>query len=189
MKKLYSLVAAVVLMSGCSYQNEAIELSAYKPQYLGQTAQDQNSVSFLSVTDARDDKTSIGYIEANGVVTSKFYSYVDFASRYKEAITSAMQAGKFKLAKNPTEANTIIGVNIKTIQIVYNDTNKFDENLRGKIVVEVTRTKGDKTLVQTITQQEGKWIKPSYTSKDIEPLLDSLFTDSINTIGSKLDAQ
>ena len=186
MKKLYSLVAAVVLMSGCSYKNEAIELSAYKPQYLGKTPQDQNSISFVSVTDGRDDKTSIGYVEANGVVTSKFYSYVDFASRYKEAIASAMQAGKFNVAKNAAQANEIIGVNIKTIQIVYNDTNKFDENLRGKIVVEVTRTKGDKTLVQTITQQEGKWIKPSYTSKDIEPLLDSLFTDSINSIEAKL---
>lgn len=189
MKKLYSLVAVAVLMNGCSYKNEALELSAYKPQYLGQTTQDTKSISYLSVTDGRDDKSSIGYVEANGQVREKLYSYVDFAVRYKEGLTTALQSAKFNLTPNASDANASISVKIKEIRIVYNDTNKFDENLHGKIVVEVTLTKGGKTIVQTITQQEGKWIKPSYTSKDIEPLLDSLFTDSINLISAKLAAQ
>ena len=189
MKKLYSLVAAVVLLSGCSYKNEAIELSSYKAQYLGKTTGDTNSISLLSVTDTREDKTSIGHVEANGQVTVKLYSYVDFTDKYSEGLTNVLRAAKFNLTKNPADANTTISVKIKDIQIVYNDTEKFDENVHGKIVVEVTITKGDKTIVQTITQQEGKWIKPSYTSKDIEPLMYSLFTDSVNLIGSKLAAQ
>ncbi len=53
-------------------------------------------------------------------------------------------------------------------------------------MVEVTQTKGDKTLTQTFTQKQGKWIKPSYTTKDIEPFLYELFAGSINAIGSKL---
>lgn len=189
MKRIYSLVAAVVLMSGCSYKNEAIELSSYKTQSLNKTTQDPKSVSFLSVTDAREDKRSIGYVEANGQVTDKLYSYVDFADRYKEGLTNALQSSKFNMTRNPADANAIISVKIKDIQLVYNDTQKFDENLHGKIVVEVTLKKAGKTLVQTMTQQEGKWIKPSYTSKDVEPLLDSLFTDSINTIVDKLASQ
>jgi uncharacterized lipoprotein len=189
MKKLYSLVAVVVLMSGCSYKNEPIELSSYKAQYLGQMTQDTNSVSLLSVTDIREDKRSIGHVEANGQVTTKLYSYVDFANRYKEGLEYALKAAKINLTKNPADSDTTISVKIKDIQIVYNDTEKFDENLHGKIVVDVMIKKADKTIVQTVTQQEGKWIKPSYTSKDIEPLMYSLFTDSINLIVSKLAAQ
>jgi len=189
MKKLYSLVAAVILISGCSYKNDALELAPYKMQFLGKTSHDPNSILFLSVTDVRKDKTSIGYVEANGQITAKLYSNVDFENRYKEGLTEAFKAAKFNLVNNPVNANTTINVKIKEIHIIYNDTQKFDENLHGKIVVEVTVIKGDKTIVQTITQQEGKWIQPSYRSKDIEPLLYALFTDSIDLIESKLAAQ
>jgi uncharacterized lipoprotein len=189
MKQLYSLLAVIVLMTGCTYKNEAIELSPFKAQYLGRTTQDTNSISLLAVTDAREDKTSIGYVEANGYATTKLYSYVDFADKYREGLANVLKTAKFKLTNNAAEANTIISVKIKDIKMVYNDTNKFDENLHGKVVIEVTIKKADKTIVQTITQQQGIWIKPSYTSKDIEPLLYSIFIDSINLIGAKLAAQ
>lgn len=188
MNQLYSLVAVLVLMTGCSYKNEAIELPSFKAQYLGKTTQDKGNTLF-TVTDTREDKTSIGYVEANGYATTKLYSYVDFAEKYREGLTNVLKAAKFNLTNNVAEANTIISVDIKEIKIVYNDTNKFDENLHGKVVVEVTIKKADKTVVQTITQKQGLWIKPSYTSKDIEPLLYSIFIDSINLIGAKLASQ
>lgn len=186
MNKLYGLVAVIVLMTGCSYKNEAIELSSYKTQYMGKTAQDMNSFSLSSVTDTREDKTSIGYVEANGQVTAKLYSYVNFADRYRDGLTRVLTAAKFNLVNNSSDASTKIDVKIKDINLVYNDTNKFDENLNGKIIVEVTLTKADKVNVLTFTQKQGGWIKPSYTSKDLEPLLDTLFTDSIDDIVSKL---
>lgn len=186
MNKLYSLVAVVVLMSGCSYKNEAIELSSYKAHSLSKTIEDRNNISFLSVTDIREDKTSIGYVEANGQVTAKLYSYVDFADRYKEGLTTVLKTAMFNLVNNSVDANTKIDVKIKDIQLIYNDTDKLNENLHGKIVVEVTLTKADKVNVLTFTQKQGMWIKPSYTSKDVEPLLNTLFTDSIDDIVSKL---
>jgi uncharacterized lipoprotein len=186
MKKLYSLVAVIVLMSGCSYKNESIELSSYKTHTLSKTTEDRNNISFLSVTDIRDDKTSIGYVEANNQVTSKLYSYVNFADRYREGLTAVLKDAKFNLVNTPADANTKIDVKIKDIQLIYNDTDKFNENLHGKIVVEVTLTKADKVNVYTFTQKQGIWIKPSYTSKDVEPLLNTLFTDSIDDIVSKL---
>jgi uncharacterized lipoprotein len=186
MSKLYSLVAVVVLMTGCSYKNEAIELSSYKTQYLGKTAQDKNSISLSSVTDTREDKSTMGYVEANGQVTTKLYSYVNFADRYRDGLTKVLKDAKFNVVNNPTDANKKIDVKIKGIQLIYNDTNKFDQNLNGKIIVEVTLTKADKVDVLTFTQQQGTWIKPSYTSKDLEPFLDTLFTDSIDDIVSTL---
>ncbi|MGD9970142.1 MAG: YajG family lipoprotein [Sulfuricurvum sp.] len=190
MKKLYTLGAvAMILLTGCSYKNEAIELSSYKGQYLGKTTQDQRPVTLVSVTDARENKTSVGYVLANDVETDKLYSYVNFADRYKDALTTALGMAKFNLVQNPADAVETISVKIKDIQLIYNDTKKFDENLHGKVVVEVTLKKGDKTLVQTFTQAQGKWIQPSYTSKDIEPLLDTIFTDSVNDIVSKLTDQ
>lgn len=190
MKSLYGLAAlAMILMTGCSYKNEAIELSSYKGQYLGKTTQDKSPVSLVSVTDAREDKTSVGHVLANDVETAKLYSYVNFADRYKEALNSALHSAKFNLVQNPADAATVITVKIKDIQLIYNDTKKFDENLYGKVVVEVALKKADKTLVQTFTQAQGKWIQPSYTSKDIEPFLDTIFSDSVNDIVSKLAAQ
>lgn len=186
MKKLVSFVAAIVLITGCSYKNEAIELSAYKPHSLSKTTADRNNISFLTVTDIRADKTSIGYVEANGQVTTKLYSYVDFADRYKEGLTKVLKVAMFNLVNNAADANTKIDVKIKDIQLIYNDTDKLNENLHGKIVVEVTLTKADKVNVLTFTQKQGMWIKPSYTSKDVEPLLNTLFTDSIDDIVSKL---
>jgi len=186
MNKLYSLVVAVVLMTGCSYKNEAIELSAYKSDYLTKTTEDHNNISFLSVTDIRENKTSIGYVLVNGKVNTKLYSHVDFASRYTAGLTKVLTGAKFNLVNNPADANTKIDVKIKDIQLIYNDTDKFDKNLNGKIIVEVTLTKADKVNVFTFTQNQGTWIKPSYTSKDIEPLLNTLFTDSIDDIVSKL---
>lgn len=189
MKIVYSVVAVVVLMTGCSYKNEGVELSSNKIQYLGKTIQNPNSVSFLSVTDTREDKTSIGYVQANGIATTKLYSYVNFADRYREGLADALKAAKFNLVKDTATANTKIDVKIKDIKLIYNDTNKFDENLHGQVVVEVMLTKADKVNILTFTQKQGIWIKPSYSSKDIEPLLYTLFTDSINDIVSKLAVQ
>lgn len=186
MNKLYSLVAVVVLMSGCSYKNEAIELSSYKAHSLSTTTADRNNISFLSVSDMRADKSSIGYVEANAQVTAKLYSYTDFTDRYKEGLTKVLKDAKFNLVNNPADANTKIDVKIKDIQLIYNDTDKLNENLHGKIVVEVTLTKADQVNVLTFTQKQGMWIKPSYTSKDVEPLLNELFTNSIDDIVSKL---
>lgn len=186
MHKFYSLVASVVMLTGCSYKNDPIELSSYKTQYLGKTTQNMNSVSLSSVTDTRENKTSIGYVEANGHVTTKLYSYVNFADRYREGLARVLKLARFNLVNNPLDSDTKIDVKIKDIQLIYNDTNKFDENLQGKIIVEVTLTKADKVNVLTFTQKQGTWIKPSYTSKDIEPFLDTLFTDSIDDIVSTL---
>ena len=179
-------MAVVVLMTGCTFKNEAIELSSYKAHYLSKTTEDRNNISFLSVMDIREDKASVGHVLVNDKVDTKLYSHVDFADRYKEGLTRVLKAAQFNLVNNLADANTKIDVKIKDIQLIYNDTDKFNENLHGKIVVEVTLTKADKVNVLTFTQKQGIWIKPSYTSKDVEPLLNTLFTDSIDDIVSKL---
>lgn len=186
MNKLYSLVAIAVLMTGCTYKNEALELDAYKVNYVSKTIDDQNTISYLSVTDAREDKSSIGYVLVNDKVYTKLYSNVNFADRYRDGLTKVLKAGKFNLANDPADANRKIDVRIKEIKLIYNDTDKLNENLHGKIVVEVTLTKSDKVNVLTFTQKQGVWIKPSYTSKDLEPFLNRLYTDSIDDIVSKL---
>lgn len=186
MKKFYSLIAIVLFNTGCSYKNEAIELLAYKSHYLSKTTENRNNMTYLSVIDARKEKTSIGYVLVNDNVDTKFYSNVNFADRYKDGLTQALKAANFNLINDSSDANTKIEVSIKDIQLIYNDTDKFNENLHGRIVIEVTLTKADSVNVLSFTQKQGMWIKPSYTSKDVEPLLNTLFTESIDAIVSKL---
>lgn len=188
MFKLFTLITTIFLISGCSYNNEALELASYQNTYTGKTIPHDAS-SYLNVTDVRNDKTSIGYMEANGQVINKLYSHVDFSSRYQEGLSRALKSAGFNLIPNGADATRKLDVKIKEIQIIYNDTNKFDENLQGKIVVEVTHIKEGKTLMQTFTEKQSKWIKPSYTTKDIEPFFHTLYSSSVNAIASKLADQ
>ena len=186
MKNLSYLVVAALLLGGCSYKNEAIGLSSYKTVYNGNISNAHKSIYLTSVSDARDDKTSIGYVQANGQITTKLYSYTDFANKYKDGLNSALKMAQFNVEKNPDTNSINVDVKIKKIQLVYNDTKKFDENLQGQIKIEVTVTQGNKVVTQSFTQNRGVWIKPSYTSRDMEPLLYTLFSSSINDIVSKL---
>ncbi|KIM02789.1 MAG: hypothetical protein KU29_13720 [Sulfurovum sp. FS06-10] len=187
MKQGYLLaLVTMMVMTGCAYKNEAIELSSYKGQYVGRTTQDKTPIALISVTDVRPNPMYVGYVVSDNVATAKLYSYVNFADRYKEALNRALQAARFTMVQKPSDTTTLLTVAIKEIHLTYNDTKKLDENLHGKVVVEVTVKKGEKSLIRTFTQEQGKWIKPSYTSKDIEPFLDTLFVDNINQIVTKL---
>lgn len=186
MKKVISIVIAGFILGGCSYKNEAIALSSYKSQYKGALSTEHKTIDLVSVNDSRADKINIGYVQADGKPTIKLFSYEDFAGKYKDGLTSALKAAQFNQVQNASSADLKVDVKIKSIQLVYNDTKKFDENLHGKIVIEVTVTQGQKVTVQTFTQDQGIWIKPSFNSNDYEPLLYTLFANSINDIVSKL---
>ena len=186
MKNLCCLIVAVLLMGGCSYKNEAVSLSSYKSQYTGAISNTHKSIYLASVSDERVDKTSVGYVQANGKVATKLYSYTDFVNIYSEGLTSALKMAQFNVEKNP-DINTLkVDVKIRKIKLVYNDTKKLDENLNGQIVLDVIVTQGDKITTQTFTQNQGIWIQPSYSSKDVEPLLYKLFAGSVDDIVTKL---
>ena len=172
MKNLSYLIVAALLLGGCTYKNEAIGLSSYKTVYSGAMSNNHKSIYLASVSDERSDKTSIGYVQANGKKTTLLYSYADFAGKYKDGLNSALRMAQFNVEQK--------------VELVYNDTKKFDENLHGKILIDVTVKQGNKVTTQSFTQNQGIWIKPSYTTKDMEPLLYTLFSSSINDIVSKL---
>ena len=186
MKNLSYLIVAALLLGGCTYKNEAIGLSSYKTVYSGAMSNNHKSIYLASVSDERSDKTSIGYVQANGKKTTLLYSYADFAGKYKDGLNSALRMAQFNVEQHPDADAIIVDVKIKKVELVYNDTKKFDENLHGKILIDVTVKQGNKVTTQSFTQNQGIWIKPSYTTKDMEPLLYTLFSSSINDFVSKL---
>ncbi len=186
MKNLFFLVIATFLIGGCAYKNEAVDLSSYHMQNAGVTSQNHTNIYLAPVLDARENKTSIGYVQADKKTVTQLYSYTDFASKYQEGLNNALKAAQFNVEKEATPDALHVDVKIKKIELVYNDTNKLDENLHGKIIMEVTTTRQDQIVTQTFTQEQGIWIKPSYNSKDVEPLLYKLFEGSINDIVAKL---
>jgi hypothetical protein len=186
MKNIISIAVAAFILGGCSYKNEAISLSAYQSQYNGTISNGQKNIFLASVTDIRTDKINIGYIQADGKPTNKLFSYEDFADKYKNGLLNALKAAKVNQVQDTSKSAVIVDVKIKSIELIYNDTKKFDENLHGKIIVEVTITQGNQISVQTFTQDQGIWITPSFASKDFEPLLYKLFSSSINDVVSKV---
>jgi uncharacterized lipoprotein YajG len=184
MKSLFYMLAVVVFLGGCSYKNEAINLSSYNAEYTGETSKEKKSVYIESVKDVRADKKTIGYILKNGEKTTKLFSNEDFEKKYKDGLSSALHMAGFQTGSD-AKSDLVISVNIKNIELIHDDKS-FDKNLKGKIELEVIIKKGNETVTQNFKPSASKWISPSYSSKDMEPFLNELFSDSINDVVSRL---
>ncbi|OIP54918.1 MAG: hypothetical protein AUK54_05190 [Helicobacteraceae bacterium CG2_30_36_10] len=185
MKNLFYVVLITLLLGGCSYKNVSIGLDSYKADYASEISQEKKTVYLSLVKDTRMDQRTVGYAEKNGKKTLTLFSDVDFTQKYKEGLGHALNLAGFNTQTTAETAYINVEVYIKNIKIVH--TNKsFDENLQGTIEIEVVVKRGNKTIKQNFVQKAGKWMKPSYTSKDLEPFLYTLFSDSINNVVSRL---
>ncbi len=185
MRNFIYLLVAALFIGGCSYKNDAIDLPAYKGEYSGENAKNRHAVYLRSVKDMRENKKTIGSILANDIKEDSFFSNVDFADRYAKGLRYALDIADFNTVSNVNDAAMIMDVNIKKVEINY--TNKtFEANLVGELDIEVVITRGQKVTTLNFRPKSSKWISPSFDSKDIEPFLYTLFSDSINEITSKL---
>lgn len=185
MRNFTYLLIAALMTGGCAYKNEAIDLPAYKGEYSGDNAKIKHAVYLRSVKDMRTDKRSIGAILANDKKEDTLYSDVDFVNKYTKGLRYALDLAGFSTVSNVDDSTLIMDVNIKKVDIVY--TNKtFEANLIGALDIEVVITKGKQVTTLNFRPKSSKWISPSYASKDVEPFLYTLFSDSINDITSKL---
>ncbi len=185
MKNLFYIVIVALLMSGCAYKNESMNLPAYKADYAGATATGRKSVYINVIKDARTDKRGIGNVIDDGVKTARLYSDVNFPSKYKEGLGYALNIAGFDTASSIDEASLVVEVYIRNINIDYS-IKSTGENLRGEIETDVIIKRGSETITQNFRQKAAKWIVKSYESKDLEPFLHTLFTDNINDMVSRL---
>jgi len=185
MKNLFLLLATVLMFSACSYKNESLMLSQYDAQYTGELSKDKKSVFLESIKDIRADKRSVGYVLESEKKAHELYSTENFEKKYKDALEVALRMAGFENSTQQSDAKLVMNINIKNIEFIYNDKN-FDKNLKGIIELEVTIKRGASTITQNFKQEASKWIKPSYSSKDIEPFLNELFSQSVNSVVSRL---
>jgi len=184
MKSLLLLLATILIFSGCSYKNESLMLSQYDAQYTGELSKEKKSVFIESIRDLRVDKRSIGYVLEGEKKAHELYSTEDFSKKYNEALLVALRMAGFENAAQH-DAKLVVNISIKNIEFIYNSKN-FDKNLKGVIELEVTIKRGASTITQNFKQAASKWITPSYSSKDIEPFLNEIFSQSVNSIVSRL---
>ncbi len=184
MKRLLFFAISMLLLSGCAYKNENINLESYKAEYRGPLSKDKKSVTVRYVKDMRQNKGVIGYVDQKKDETIKFYSDVNFAEKYTEGLGYALNLAGFN-TETPSASGLMVEIYIKDIKIIYNDKN-FDANLKGEIEIEVVVRKGEDEITQSFRQKGSKWIAPSYNSKDLEPFLYTLFADSIDQIVTRL---
>ncbi|MDD2383004.1 MAG: YajG family lipoprotein [Sulfurospirillaceae bacterium] len=185
MKNVLVLLFALLFLTGCTYKNEALNLASYKANYPGPTAKDRSTIYLRWVKDVRTDKSSVGYLLQNGDRLATLYSDVDFADKYTEGLQYALNLAGFNTDSTARASSMVVEVYIKNIELIYNDKN-FDKNLQGEIEIEVIVRRNNDVITQNFKQKGGKWIAPSFNSKDLEPFLYSLFADSINDIVSRL---
>jgi uncharacterized lipoprotein len=184
-KNLFYVVIIALLMGGCTYKNEALNLPSYKADYAGAVSADKKSVYVSVIKDMRKDKRGIGYVMDDGQKIARLYSDVNFPAKYKEGLGYALNIAGFNTDVSAENASLIMEVYIRNIEIIYSDKS-FDKNLVGEIEIEVIIKRDGEVITQNFRQKGGKWIVKSYESKDLEPFLHSLFSDSINDIVSRL---
>lgn len=185
MKNLFFLLLLTVFISGCSYKNDPLTLKSYQPEYAGPISKDKKTVFLRWIKDVRTDKNTVGYLLQNGDKLATLYSNVDFVDKYKEGLGYALNLAGFDTDAEAHVASLVVEIYIKDIEVIYNDKN-FDTNLKGEIAIEVIIRKGEEVITQNFRQKGGKWIAPSFNSKDLEPFLYTLFADSINDIVTRL---
>jgi len=185
MKTLLGLITMALLTGGCSYKNEALKLQPYEANYKAPISQEKKTVFIKSVQDSRAEKQTVGYAVEGSEKVITFFSHEDFAQKYKDALHYALNTSKFNTDINEKDATLTISVNIKEIELIYSNVS-FDEDLSGKIVVELTLKENNTITKHNFTQKEGKWIGPSYNSRDLEPFLSKLFQQSVDTVVVKL---
>lgn len=185
MRNLFLLLVAMVMISGCSYKNESLMLSKYDAQYTGELSKEKKSVFIESIKDMREDKRSIGYVLEGDKKAHELYSTEEFSKKYRDALGIALTMAGFDASVEQSDAKLVISIEIKKIEFIYNNKN-FDKNLKGNIELEVTIKRGGTTITQNFKQAGSKWIKPSYSSKDIEPFLNEIFSQSVNSVVSRL---
>lgn len=185
MKKLLFFSLLLLLVTGCTYKNEALSLAPYATQYNGPLAKAKNTVYVRLVKDLRKDKTIIGYLRDNGKTLAPLYSNADFEARYQDGIAYALRVAGFDTDASTNVASLVVEIYIKDIELIHNDKS-FDTNLKGEIEIEVIVRKGSEVITQNFRQKGSKWLKPSFESKDLEPFLYELFADSIDQIVSRL---
>ena len=185
MKNLLFFCFSLLLLTGCAYKNEALTLSPYNAQYAGPLSKDKKTVYVRLVKDLRSDKQTIGALLNNGKVLAPLSTNADFEKRYHEGMLYALKYAGFGTDNASRAANLVVELYIKDIDIVYNDKN-FDTNLKGEIEIEVIIRKESEVITQNFRQKGSKWMKPSFESKDLEPFLYELFTDSIDQVIARL---
>ena len=185
MKNLFFLLLITAFISGCSYKNDPLTLKSYQSEYTGPITKDKKTIYLRWVKDVRTDKSSVGYLLQNGDKLATLNSSIDFVDRYKEGLGYALNLAGFDTDAQTNIAALVVEVYIKDIEVIYNDKN-FDTNLKGEIAIEVIIRKGEEVITQNFRQKGGKWMAPSYNSKDLEPFLYTLFADSINDIVTRL---
>ena len=185
MKNLVYLILIALLLGGCAYKNNPVALQPYQSNYNGEVSKEKKTIAIISVKDLRPDKSNIGYALEDGKKEIMFFSNENFVKKYKNGLLNALNIAEFDTTVNPNEADLRIEIYIKKIELIHTDKS-FDENLKGEIDIEVVVENGDKIVKQNFKEKAGKWILPSRDSKDLEPFLSSLFSDSINSIVSKL---
>ncbi len=185
MKSLLTLLIALLFLAGCSYKNEMLSLKPYDSSYAGPVSKTPKTLHVRLIKDVRSDRSRIGEIVDNGKVLSPLNSDADFQARYASGLNEALRLAGFNTDTSTHIAQMVVEVYLKEINILYNDKN-FDTNLKGEIELEVIIRRGDEVITQNFKQKGGKWIKPSFNSKDLEPFLYELFSDSIDQIVTRL---
>jgi len=185
MKSYSMLLLCLIIFTGCTYKNEALALKPYDSSYAGPLTKSNPTLYVRLVKDVRIERSRIGTIIDNGKELAPLMTQTDFQTRYTSGLNEALRLAGFNTDTGSHIAKMVVEVYLKEIDITYNDKN-FDTNLKGEIDLEVIIRRGDEVITQNFKQKGGKWIKPSFNSKDLEPFLYELFSDSIDQIVSRL---
>ncbi len=173
MKNILFIILIGVVFLGCTKRLET-NLDPYVT--MNQNKKQNMSVNFFGVKDKRDT-TVVSTVLDDGLVQEQYGVSNNIKIWYREAFIRELK--NVDMYENDLSAVTVL-VNIKKIEVTYNNDKLDKKNMQARITLELVIKKGKKTITSNISIQQTAYKLTVSDASDFEDILNEIMKDSVS---------
>jgi|GEM_PF-2947824 len=173
MKNILFIILIGVVFLGCTKRLET-NLDPYVTMY--QNEKQNMRVNFLGVKDKRDT-TVVSTVLDDGLVQEQYGVSNNIKIWYREAFIRELK--NVDMYEDNLSAVAVL-VNIKKIEVTYNNDKLDKKNMQARITLELVIKKGKKTITSNISIQQTAYKLTVSDASDFEDILNEIMKDSVS---------
>ncbi len=173
MKNILFIILIGVVFLGCTKRLET-NLDPYVTMY--QNKKQNMRVNFLGVKDKRDT-TVVSTVLDDGLVQEQYGVSNNIKIWYREAFIRELK--NVDMYEDNLSAVAVL-VNIKKIEVTYNNDKLDKKNMQARITLELLIKKGKKTITSNISIQQTAYKLTVSDASDFEDILNEIMKDSVS---------
>ncbi len=183
-----SLFVFILLLGGCAQKAQVyVPLSAYTPT--AAVLQKSGAIYLAGVTDARKNRSVIGYILKNDKPVTKILTKDSIEKWFASAITEALNAEGCRVLRKPVRNPNVATVRIRIDKLGARlDRGKLTgENLTAAVKVTLSIQQQNTKIVKHIGLIRKKWVPPFSTEETIRDYLQQTLDEVVENVREQID--